>query len=148
MIPNVSAIEYKTVVETNQLEFNNEFKLLEKTLNNIENRFEKIIDSILNVDIDIDLIIEILLNGIIIPIILYTLFMTPSYKLLETNPILSRIISTIGAIIVPEFFLVPLQDMIYEETGSVIIAFIISIILLFVDIRIADLITRIIVPQS
>jgi hypothetical protein len=112
MIPNVSAIEYKTVVETNKMEFNNEFKLLEKTINNIENRFEKIKESIKNVDINIDLIIQILLKGIIIPIILYTIILTLAYLSFEISPILSNIILVIGGFFVPGFFLIPVEEMI------------------------------------
>ena len=147
MIPNVSAIEYKTIVENNQLEFNNELKLLEKTINNIENRFKNIKESIKNVDINIGLIIQILIKGIIMPIILYTLTLIPEVILAEIAPILGFIISTILGNSVMDLFLIPVRDMILEETGRFLISAIIGILLFIIDLRIANYLISIIFPR-
>ena len=177
MIPNVSAVEYQTVADANESYLMNEIqnkKIDIQTLrNNIKNiNIRELREELHNINIhelrekmllgletsDLNeeqkayitqflnsgLLSTIIIQGIIIPVILYTIALVGSSVLpLELSLLLALVI----AIGVPTFCLIPVIDLILEETGSVLLASIAYIILFIIDFELATNIFNIIRPS-
>ena len=163
MIPNVSAVEYQTVADANESYLMNEIqnkKIDIQTLrNNIKNinirelreelhniniheLREKMLLELKNSDLNEEqkayitqflnsgLLLTIIIQGIIIPVILYTISLVGSSVL---PPVLALLLGLVIAIGVPKFCIIPVLELIEEETGSVSLAVIANIILFIID---------------
>ena len=177
MIPNVSAVEYQTVADANESYLMNEIqnkKIDIQTLrNNIKNiNIRELREELHNINIhelrekmllgletsDLNeeqkayitqflnsgLLLTIIIQGIIIPVILYTIALVGSSVL---PPDLASLLGLVIAIGVPTFCLIPVMDLIKEETGSYSLAFIAYIILFIIDFELATNIFNIIRPS-
>ena len=163
MIPNVGAVEYQTVADANESYLMNEIqnkKIDIQTLrNNIKNinirelreelhniniheLREKMLLELKNSDLNEEqkayitqflnsgLLLTIIIQGIIIPVILYTISLVGSSVL---PPVLTLLLGLVIAIGVPKFCIIPVLELIKEETGSVSLAVIANIILFIID---------------
>jgi len=176
MIPTVSAVEYQTVVDANESYLINEIQNKKLDIQTFSNKIkdinireireelhninihefrEKILRELDNSDLTeeqkayvsellgSELLLTILIRGFIIPVVLYTI----SFVGAEVLPQLAGfLLSTVIAIAVPELYLLPVEDMIEEETGSFLLGAIAYFILLFIDIGLAQRLTMIIIP--
>lgn len=177
MIPNVSAVEYQTVADANESYLMNEIqnkKIDIQTLrNNIKNiNIRELREELHNINIhelrekmllgletsDLNeeqkayitqflnsgLLLTIIIQGIIIPVILYTISLVGPSVL---PPVLASLLGLVIAIGVPTFCLIPVIDLILEETGSVSLAVIAYNILFIIDFGLAITILNIIRPS-
>lgn len=173
MIPNVSAVEYQTVADANESYLMNEIqnkKIDIQTLrNNIKNiNIRELREELHNINIhelrekmlleletsDLDeeqkayitqflnsgLLLTILIQGIIIPVILYTIDLV-GYSVLPQ--VLASLLGLVIAISVPMFCLIPVIDLILEETGSFSLAITAYWLLFYIDIGLAIIISNI-----
>ena len=180
MIPNVSAVEYQTVVDANESYFiqeiqnrNLDIDLLKGKLRdmnirelretiqniNIDELKENILLDLENSDLteqnkayvnqllDSELLLTILIRGIIIPTILYTIALGALGADNILPDLLEAILTIIIGIIVPVCFLLPILDMVEEQTGSFFIGSIVYWGLFLIDFILASIITSIIFPS-
>ena len=97
--------------------------------------------------LDSELLLTILIRGIIIPTILYTIALGALGADNILPDLLEAILTIIIGIIVPVFFLLPILDMVEEQTGSFFIGSIVYWGLFLIDFILALIITSIIFPS-
>ena len=175
MIPNVSAIEYKTVVETNERRILQEIEKFESQINTIKEQVtglnsKEIISAINNLEkndlkqillkefkqleiseqqkekihqfIDSDLFSQVLLKGIVIPV----LIMIIGYLMADIFGFFPLLSGSVEGLIIGSFFLIPVSKMVEQETG--IEYSLIALTLLYVDLFISFLLSKILLPNS
>jgi len=146
MTPNISAVEINTVVQEQKTVINNQINKIEKQVNIFKNKIKHLTNKIENNYDNTDLLFNIILNGIVFPIILYTLSKILFNILIANTPILASIITLISSFIIPFLTLLPMYETILEETGSVLLATIIYFFLGYFDIFVGGKLGDIIYP--
>ena len=174
MIPTVSAVEYQTVVDANESYLMQELQdkdldlaALKDKLKNMNVRELREVIQNINTDelketimlevensdlteqgklyveqlLDSEFFLTILIKGIIIPVILYTIAFGSTYVLPK---FLALPLVLITGFAVPRLFLIPIFNMVMEETGSLLIGTIVYFVLGFFDIKLAGFIVSII----
>ena len=175
MIPNVGAVEYKTVVETNERYILQEIEKFESQINTIKEQVnglnsKEIISAINNLEkndlkqivlkefkqleiseqqkekihqfIDSDLFSQVLLKGIVIPVLILLI----GYLMADIFGFFPLLSGSVEGLIIGSFFLTPVSKIIEQETG--IDYNLIALILLYVDLIISFLLSKILLPNS
>ena len=167
MVPNISAVEYNTVVDVNQEQLleriasiQNNLEKLKKykghySLDDLRNYFKDVgnfnfddetLINFENFNIDLVYLVKLLIKGFIIPTVYFCLILIIANIVGEIAPILVPIIIFILVFIGEPIWMDPVIDVLEEKIDNDILMYLLAFIITELDVFLAGLIVYVVIP--